>query len=202
MSCRYCTNRTPPPFSPPPRRQLFSPLQPELCLSELRGSVRLCVSSHATKRRRENGKRRETDMRAGPCIIQLTCSRSQPHTNKQFLRVKSGAYIMYADSLSSILEKSKQNSQTKKKKMGAVFCSLLQSKEGNRERGKCDHDTLNMSWMPTNKSNYCWVLISFIQPFQETPTDMTKTAHQWSGTLKVPIEFSRTLAPQTGLHTR
>lgn len=132
--------------------------------------MRLCVFSHATKRRREN--ERGENRHAGRSlhnITGVTCSRSQPHTNKQFLELNQ-AHILCMPTVCRVFWRS----QNKRLKNWSHFCSLLQSKEGNAETGKCNHDAFNMSWMSTNKSHYCRVLISFTQPFQENHTDIAK----------------------------
>lgn len=77
---------------------------------------------------------------AGRSLHNITDVFTQPATQKQAIfRVKSGAYIMYADRLLSVLEKSKQPLPHLPPKNGAIF---VHSCKARKEIGKRESVTM------------------------------------------------------------
>lgn len=114
------------------------PLVPELCHSELQGNVRDSVFS-TERREMERGENRHAG-RSLHYTTGVTCLRSQPHTNKQFLELNQTHTLCMPEYVVKKWDQNVIHSCKVRKKM--------------RNTGRCSHDTLNMSWILTKGSNY------------------------------------------------
>lgn len=131
MSCNYCINRTP----------FLSAASPSTVFPFSRSCATLsseaaCDSVFSVTRRRGEGKMERGENRhAGRSLHNrtgVTCSRSQPHTNKQFLELNHNICAIYYVRRQYVACSGEV--KTKNKKIGAIFVHSCKARKEMRKQ--------------------------------------------------------------------